>query len=88
MVGSTRRGAHVPRKTNNGGTVMDESSALGTARDMIRLHGLRAQAVAMERIAEMRQQGDTRGIHVWEQTYAAIRELRRTAAEASRSATA
>jgi hypothetical protein len=50
-----------------------------TALSMIRLHGLRAQAVAMERIAEMRQQGDVAGLDRWHQVHAAICELRRTA---------
>lgn len=58
---------------------MDDNSALGIARDMLHLHGLRAQAVAKERIEEMRQMGDFAGLHRWEQTYAAICELRRTA---------
>ena len=52
---------------------------LGTARNMIRLHGLRAQAVAMERAAEMRQQGDAAGLDRWQSIHAAISELRRTA---------
>jgi hypothetical protein len=49
------------------------------ARMMIRRHGLRAQAVALEHIAEMRQQGDTAGLDLWQQTHTAIAELRRTA---------
>jgi hypothetical protein len=51
-----------------------------TALSMIRLHGLRAQAIAQERAAEMRQQGDVTGLDRWEQVYAAICEIRRTAA--------
>ena len=50
-----------------------------TARSMIRLHGLRAQAVALERSAELRQQGDVAGHDLWQQIHAAICELRRTA---------
>lgn len=50
-----------------------------TARMMLRLHGLRAQAVAQERSAEMRQQGDTAGFDRWQQVHAAICELRRPA---------
>lgn len=50
-----------------------------TALSMIRLHGLRAQAVALERAAEMRQQGDVAGLDRWQQVHAAICELRRTA---------
>jgi hypothetical protein len=50
-----------------------------TAMTMIRLHGLRAQAVALERAAELRQQGDVAGHDLWQQIHAAICELRRTA---------
>ncbi|HXA25893.1 MAG TPA: hypothetical protein VNW90_26735 [Acetobacteraceae bacterium] len=49
------------------------------ALNMIRLHGLRAQAVALERAAEMRQQHDLAGHDQWQQIHAAICELRRTA---------
>ena len=59
---------------------MNDTGAVGTAQDMLRLHGLRAQAVAMERMTEMRRQGDSAALHRWEQTYAAICELRRSAA--------
>jgi hypothetical protein len=51
---------------------------------MIRLHGLRAQAVASERAAEMRQQGDAAGHDLWQQIHAAICELRKTAASRRR----
>jgi hypothetical protein len=51
-----------------------------TALRMIRLHGLRAQAVASERAAEMRQQGDAAGHDRWQQIHAAICEMRKTAA--------
>jgi hypothetical protein len=50
-----------------------------TALSMIRMHGLRAQAVALERAAELRQQGDVSGYDLWQQIHAAICELRRTA---------
>ena len=53
--------------------------AQATAMSMIRLHGLRAQAVALERAAELRQQGDVAGHDLWQQIHAAICELRRTA---------
>ena len=36
--------------------------AQATALSMIRLHGLRAQAVALERAAELRHQGDVAGL--------------------------
>ena len=50
-----------------------------TAMAMIRLHGLRAQAVAQERAAELRQQGDVAAHDRWQQIHVAICELRRTA---------
>ncbi len=49
------------------------------AQMMIRRHGLRAQAVALEHVAEMRQQGDPAGLDLWQHTHTAIVELRRTA---------
>lgn len=52
-----------------------------TAQMMLRLHGLRAQAIAQERAAEMRQQGDTRGLDHWQQIHSAICEMRRSARE-------
>jgi hypothetical protein len=57
--------------------------AQATALSMIRLHGLRAQAVALERAAEMRQRGDVAQHDLWQQIHAAICELRRTAPAAS-----
>ena len=53
------------------------SEAKDTARMMIRAHGLQAQAIAMERLSESRQQGDVAGIDRWQEIYAAICELRR-----------
>ncbi len=50
-----------------------------TAVKMIQLHGLRAQAVALEHVAQMRQQGDAAGLDRWQQIHAGICELRRTA---------
>ena len=58
---------------------MHAPDAQETALMMIRLHGLRAQAIALERAAEMRQQGDTAGLDRWQQIHAGICELRRTA---------
>ena len=49
------------------------------ALKMLRLHGLRAQAIALQHAAEMRQQGDVAGLDQWQQIHAAICELRRTA---------
>jgi hypothetical protein len=56
-----------------------QRDAQETALKMIRLHGLRAQAVALERAAELRQQHDPAGHYQWQQIHAAICELRRTA---------
>ena len=53
-----------------------QRNAQETALNMIRLHGLRAQAIASERAAEMRQQGDAAGHDLWQQIHAAICELR------------
>lgn len=47
-----------------------------TARMMIRLHGLQAQAIAQERVSEMRQQGDTAGLDHWQLVHTAICEMR------------
>jgi len=58
---------------------MSQQNARETAQMMLRLHGLRAQAIAQERTAEMRQQGDTAGFDHWQQIHTAICELRRTA---------
>ncbi len=80
VLGERLQTAQLPRhRRHRGKRAMTESDALATARDMLRTHGLRAQAVAMERIEEARRQGDFTGLHRWEQTHAAICELRRTA---------
>jgi hypothetical protein len=55
---------------------MATMDAQETALMMIRLHGLQAQAIALEHVAEMRQQGDTAGLDHWQQIYAAVCELR------------
>ena len=55
---------------------MPAMDAQETALMMIRLHGLQAQAIALEHVAEMRQQGDTAGLDHWQEIYAAVRELR------------
>ena len=57
---------------------MPNESSHQTALSMIQLHGLRAQAVALEHVAEMRQKGDTAGLDRWQQVHAAICELRQT----------
>jgi hypothetical protein len=43
-----------------------QRDAQETALKMIRLHGLRAQAVALERAAELRQQHDPAGHDQWQ----------------------
>jgi hypothetical protein len=50
-----------------------------TAQNMIRLHGLQAQAIAMQHLEEQRQQSNAGALEHWQQVYAAICELRRTA---------
>jgi hypothetical protein len=55
-----------------------QRDARETALSMMKLHGLRAQAIAMERASEMRQQGDVSGHDRWQQIHAAICELRQT----------
>ena len=52
-----------------------------TARAMIGLYGLRAHAVAQERAAEMRQNGDKASFERWEAVQTAIRELRNAAGQ-------
>jgi hypothetical protein len=64
---------------------MPAMDPIRTAKSMIQLHGSRAQAVAMERAAEMRVKGDTEGQDAWEQVCSAIRELRQTAHQTDRT---
>ena len=52
-------------------------NTMETARAMIKRHGMQAQAVALERVQEMRVQGDAEGLDRWQAVYAAICELRR-----------
>lgn len=65
---------------------MDAADNKHTARNMMSVHGLRAQAVVQERIAESRAQGDTVGMERWQAVAAAIAELRRTAPPVRQSA--
>jgi hypothetical protein len=58
---------------------MLKSDSKYTAQNLIRVHGLRAQAVVRERIVESRLQGDASGFERWQNVEAAISELRRTA---------
>lgn len=57
---------------------MSDSDPRNVAQNMIRLHGLRAQAVAMEHLTQQRQAGDTVGLEHWQAVHSAICELRRT----------
>jgi hypothetical protein len=51
------------------------------ARMLIKRHGLRAQAIALERVQEMRVQGDAVGLDRWQAIFAAICDLRRSAGQ-------
>lgn len=62
---------------------MRHQDAKQTAQMMLRLHGLRAQAIAQERAAEMRQQGDAAGLDHWQQIHTAICEMRRSSQRAT-----
>ena len=48
------------------------------ARSLMGVHGLRAQALVQERIAEARLAGDRAGLDRWQNVLAAIGELRQT----------
>ncbi|HEX2939684.1 MAG TPA: hypothetical protein VHO91_01465 [Rhodopila sp.] len=65
---------------------MDVADNKLTARNMMSVHGLRAQAVVQERLTESRAQGDTAGMERWQAVAAAIAELRRTAPSAGQNA--
>jgi hypothetical protein len=58
---------------------MDTADSKQTAQNMMSVHGLRAQAVAHEHLAESRAAGDTEGMERWQAVEAAIAEMRRTA---------
>jgi hypothetical protein len=58
---------------------LNASNSKHTAQSMMAVYGLRAQAVAQERVAEARQQGDTAGLQRWQNVESAIAELRRSA---------
>ncbi|MBN8874945.1 MAG: hypothetical protein J0H67_19065 [Rhodospirillales bacterium] len=58
---------------------MPGSDPQTTAQSIIRLHGLRAQAVATERLNEARLAGDTLALERWQAVHVALRELRNTA---------
>lgn len=56
---------------------MREADTVEIARRMIRMHGLRAQAVALERVEEQRLAGNTQGLDRWQAVHAAICDQRR-----------
>jgi hypothetical protein len=58
---------------------MNKSESKYAAQNMMSVHGLRAQAVVQERMAEARQQGDTAGLERWQNVESAIADLRRSA---------
>jgi hypothetical protein len=60
---------------------LQQQDTTETARLMIKRHGLRAQAIALERVQEMRVQGDAAGLNRWQAIYAAICEMRRSAGQ-------
>jgi hypothetical protein len=62
---------------------MSEPGSKYTAQKLIAVHGLRAQAVVNERLAESRLQGDSAAMHRWQNVEAAISLLRRNAASGS-----
>jgi hypothetical protein len=57
---------------------MDQTESRNIARNMMSVHGLRAQAVVQERLTEARARGDTTGMERWQTVEAMIAELRRT----------
>jgi hypothetical protein len=62
---------------------MPEPDSRNTARNLIAVHGLRAQAVVQERLAEARNQGDTSGMERWQNVEAEIHAVRRAAQDAT-----
>ncbi|MBN8908302.1 MAG: hypothetical protein J0H99_17075, partial [Rhodospirillales bacterium] len=61
-------------KTKKGAPTMPGSDPQTTAQSIIRLHGLRAQAVATERLIEARLAGDTLALERWQAVHVALRE--------------
>jgi hypothetical protein len=58
--------------------IMDNAQNKQTAQDMMSVHGLRAQAIVQERLAESRAKGDTVEMERWQAVGTAISELRQT----------
>jgi hypothetical protein len=60
--------------------VVQLEKIVDTAKKMMRLHGVRAQAIAQERAEEKRHQGDSADFEYWQHVNGAICELRREGA--------
>ena len=60
---------------------LQQQDTTETARQLIKRHGLRAQAIALERVQDMRVQGDAAGLNRWQAVYAAVCELRRSSGQ-------
>ncbi|MGH7067415.1 MAG: hypothetical protein ACREFO_11085 [Acetobacteraceae bacterium] len=58
---------------------MDREEPVRVARTLIDRHGVRATAVAEERVIEARLAGNTAELDLWQSVQLAIAELRRTA---------
>jgi hypothetical protein len=78
QIGHPGAGPYLDRIALPGDQEMSESNSKQTAQNLMAVHGLRAQAVVNERIAEARQQGDASGLERWQDVEAAIGELRRS----------
>ena len=57
---------------------MPEIGSKFTAKNLMKVHGLRAHAVVQERILEARQRQDTAELQRWQNVDIAIAELRRS----------
>jgi hypothetical protein len=57
---------------------MGKTDPRSTAQNMIRLHGLQAQAIALQHLNEQRQQANAAELERWQSVHTAICELRRT----------
>jgi hypothetical protein len=60
---------------------MEDHDPMTIAQDLIQRHGLRAQAMAEVRAAELRQHGDMEGFERWCRIQAAIAGLKSTRAK-------
>jgi len=71
----------VPRNFGGEPDPMQTEDARQMALSLIQRYGLRAQAVANERAAEMQSAGDAAGFDKWREVHDLIWELRRTERE-------